>query len=87
MPDLGALKGAIVERARLLGFDLVRVTNPDAIPEAGARLDAWLNEGHHGTMEWMAATPERRREPRGLWSQVRSIVVVGISYAPPYDPL
>jgi epoxyqueuosine reductase len=87
MPDLGALKGAIVERARLLGFDLVRVTTPDAIPEAGARLDAWLNEGHHGTMEWMAASPERRREPRGLWSQVRSIVVVGISYAPPYDPL
>ena len=81
------MKAALAERALQLGFDLVRITTPDAIPEAGARLDAWLAEDHHGTMEWMAAAPERRRHPRGLWAQVRSIVIVGISYAPPYDPL
>jgi epoxyqueuosine reductase len=65
----------------------MRVVRPDAIPAAPTRLEAWLGEGHHGSMEWMAATPERRADPRALWPQVRSIVVLGVSYAPSFDPL
>src|SRR3954462_6835753 len=80
------LKRALADRAMQLGFDMIRTTVPEAIPQAGARLDSWLAEGHHGTMEWMAANAERRRDPRGLWAEVRSIVMVGASYAPPYDP-
>src|SRR4051812_22075763 len=81
------LKRALADRAMQLGFDLIRTTVPEAIPQAGARLDSWLAEGHHGTMEWMAANTERRRDPRGLWARVRSIVMLGASYAPPYDPM
>jgi epoxyqueuosine reductase len=85
--DGSGLKARLVARARKLGFDLVRTTTPDAIPQAGERLASWLAEGHHGSMAWMAANTERRREPRALWAEVRSIVLVGVSYAPPYDPL
>ena len=81
------LKDAVVARATSLGFDLVRVTSPDAIPLAAARLAEWLASGHHGTMDWMAETPDRRADPRALWGDVRSVVMVGMSYAPPYDPL
>jgi epoxyqueuosine reductase len=38
-------------------------------------------------MDWMAAHPERRADPRALWPQVRSVVVLGLSYAPEHDPL
>jgi epoxyqueuosine reductase len=65
----------------------VRVTTPDAIPDAPARLAAWLDEGRHGSMEWMSAAPERRADPRALWPEARSIVVLGVNYAPPFDPL
>ena len=82
-----ALKRALADRGRALGFDLVRVAAADAIPEARARLDAWLEAGHHGSMGWMEATPERRGSPAGLWPSVRSIVLVGSSYAPGHDPL
>ncbi len=58
------------------GFDLCRVTRPDSIPEARPRLDAFLDEGLHGTMDWMAETRERRGDPRVLWPDVRSIVVL-----------
>jgi epoxyqueuosine reductase len=81
------LKDAVVARATSLGFDLVRVTSPDAIPLATARLAEWLASGHHGTMVWMAETQDRRADPRALWGDVRSVVMVGMSYAPPYDPL
>jgi epoxyqueuosine reductase len=63
------------------------VTTPDAIPKAEGRLKAWLEEGHHGSMAWMTPAPERRADPRALWPEVRSIVVVGMNYGPDFDPL
>ena len=76
-----------MRRAKTLGFDLCRVTTPDAAPEAAQRLAAWLAAGHHGDMAWMAETAERRSEPRALWPEVRSIVMLGMNYGPETDPL
>ncbi|RFC00542.1 tRNA epoxyqueuosine(34) reductase QueG [Rhizobium leguminosarum bv. trifolii] len=68
------------------GFDLCRITRPDAIPEAKERLGQFIDAGRHGTMEWMAETRDRRGDPRTLWSEVRSVVVFGLNYAPEDDP-
>ncbi|MBO1906633.1 tRNA epoxyqueuosine(34) reductase QueG [Microvirga sp. 3-52] len=81
------MKQAVVERAKTLGFDTIRVARPDAIPLAPERLKAWLEAGHHGTMEWMAETAERRADPRTLWPEVRSIILLGLNYGPTEDPL
>ncbi|MBX4882631.1 tRNA epoxyqueuosine(34) reductase QueG [Rhizobium bangladeshense] len=68
------------------GFDLCRITRPDAIPDAKQRLGEFIEAGRHGTMEWMAETRERRGDPMTLWSEVRSVVVFGLNYAPDEDP-
>jgi epoxyqueuosine reductase len=38
-------------------------------------------------MDWLAKTPERRVDPRTLWPEVRSIVMLGLNYGPEHDPL
>ena len=38
-------------------------------------------------MAWMADTAGRRADPKTLWAEVRSIVLVGMNYAPSEDPL
>ncbi len=38
-------------------------------------------------MDWLAANPERRADPRVLWDGVRSIVMLGVNYGPDDDPL
>ena len=38
-------------------------------------------------MMWMAAHAERRGDPRVLWPEVRSIVMLGLNYGPDDDPL
>jgi len=43
--------------------------------------------GAAGDMEWMAATQARRGDPRKLWPDVRTIVLLGMNYAPAEDPL
>ncbi len=63
------------------------MARPDSIPEAGERLDRFLNEDCHGDMAYLAARPERRADPRLLWPDVRSIIMLGVNYAPDKDPL
>jgi len=72
--------------AAALGFELCRVTRPDSIPDAKARLSEFIDAGRHGTMDWMAETLERRGDPRTLWNDVRSVVMFGLNYGPEEDP-
>ena len=81
------LKSNVVDEALKLGFDAVRVTTPDAIGPAGERLAAFLRDGRHGDMDWMATHEARRGDPMALWPDVRSIVMLGMSYAPDRDPM
>ncbi len=60
---------------------------PDAIAGAEARLAQFLAGGLHGDMSWMETTAERRGDPRALWPEVRSIVMLGLNYGPDRDPL
>ncbi len=71
----------------MLGFDAARVTSPDAIAAAGGRFAAFLEAGRHGDMAWLATNAERRRNPARLWPEVRSIIMLGMSYAPETNPL
>jgi epoxyqueuosine reductase len=38
-------------------------------------------------MAWMETTAARRGDPRALWSDVRSVVMLGVNYGPDEDPL
>jgi epoxyqueuosine reductase len=80
------LTDLVKQEAADKGFDLCRITRPDAIPEAPARLAEFLAAGHHGTMEWMAETEARRADPRVLWQEVRSVVLFAMNYGPEHDP-
>ncbi|TRW17083.1 tRNA epoxyqueuosine(34) reductase QueG [Glacieibacterium frigidum] len=82
-----ALRTALEARAHALGFAAFGVAPATAAPLAGARLRQWLSEGRHGDMIWMADTADRRASPQGLWPEVRSVVMLGTSYAPALDPL
>jgi len=73
--------------ARKLGFDVVGVARSDAAPQAKARLAQFLADGMHGDMIWMETTAERRGDPRMLWPELRSIIMLGLNYGPDADPL
>jgi epoxyqueuosine reductase len=82
------LKELVLAEARAAGFDTARVTTPAAAgPAVAERLTEFLREGRHGDMTWMATTADRRGHPNAMWPQARSIVMLGMSYAPDSDPL
>jgi epoxyqueuosine reductase len=81
------LKERIAEEAKALGFDAVRFTSADPVEGAGAALDQFLAEGRHGDMGWLAGTAPRRKSPRALWPEARSVILLGLNYGKAGDPL
>jgi epoxyqueuosine reductase len=63
------------------------VTVPSLPRERGEHLGAFLAQGHHGDMDWLATRPERRAVPRTLWPQVRAVIMLGVNYGPDSNPL
>ena len=80
------LRAALAAEATRLGFASVGICAADAAPRAGERLRQWISDGCHGDMLWMADTADRRASPQGLWPDVRSVIMLGTSYAPDLDP-
>ena len=81
------MRRALDARAEALGFDAVGVADATTPWPNGARLDEFIALGRHGDMAWMATEARRRSHPRALWPEARSAVMLGVSYAPPFDPL
>ncbi len=86
-PDSGAILSEIRARAERLGFGAFGVTSPDARPDLREKLAAALARGWHGDMAWMESTAGRRADPHALWDGARSIIMLGMNYAPDADPL
>jgi len=87
MHERKALESLIREKAAELGFAACGFASADAAPLAGKRLREWLEQGRHGDMIWMEERAHHRESPAGLWPEVRSVIALGMSYAPALDPL
>jgi len=57
------------------------------VPHLRARLEEHLAKGHHAGMEWLAEKTDWRADPRALWPDVKSIIMLGTSYAPATNPM
>ena len=81
------LVNTLKERALAEGFVAVGIAPGSLAPAAGERLRLWLAEGRHGDMLWMENRADERASPDALWPEVRSVIMLGMSYAPAGDPM
>ena len=81
------LVNALRDKAKAEGFAVCAIAPATLAPESGARLKAWVAEGCHGDMLWMEGRIDQRADPATLWPEVRSVIMLGMSYAPATDPM
>lgn len=85
--DGAELVAALRQEAQALGFSALGVA-PATLPDSVvAGLDGYLEAGHQGEMGWMAEHRARRRQPKALWPEVRSVIALAMTYGPEGDPL
>lgn len=87
MAPKASLESWLKSEAEALGFDQCRITPPSLASEVSEHLYQYLHKGHHGCMEWMDDTKHRRSDPRTLWPDVNSIVMLSMNYGPQTNPL
>ncbi|WP_291171645.1 tRNA epoxyqueuosine(34) reductase QueG [Erythrobacter sp.] len=75
------------EEAARLGFAACGFAPATPDPHRAARLEEFLGAGRHGSMQWMEDRKVQRASPKGLWPEARSVIALGMSYAPDVDPL
>ena len=81
------LKARLLGQAQAEGFAAMGICRPDAVPQAAARLAAYVAEGRHGQMGWMAERMHWRGDPVALWAEAQSVIMLAEPYQPAGDPL
>ncbi len=84
---LRQLTDNIRAQAKIIGFDAVGITNAGSNEKDAAALAEFIRQGRHGDMAWMPETMARRSSPTALWPEARSVIALGMNYAPSIDPL
>jgi epoxyqueuosine reductase len=70
----------IREEALRLGFSFVGMARAEQMDEEARRLEAWLNQGKHGKMSYMANHFDKRIDPRKLVEGARSVITLMYNY-------
>src|SRR5258708_4183264 len=78
--DRARVSQQIKSQARALGFQKIGIVKAEALSAERRRLEEWLRRGLNGEMSWMTRDPEQRTDPRKLFSEARSVVVVALNY-------
>ncbi len=77
---------AIRAEARAQGFDVVRFARAETAEQTRIHFAKFIAEGMHGDMGWMEANADRRADPKVLWPEARTVIMVGLNYGPSGDP-
>src|SRR5437868_7034634 len=75
------LEEKLERQARALGFDLFGIA-PASPADGFERLRDWLERGFAGEMEYMHRHLEARRHPASILPEVRSVIMLALSYKP-----
>ncbi len=67
-------------KALEIGFHKIGVVRAEPLLEEGERLKEWLAKNYHGTMSWMEREPEKRHDPKLIFPEAKSVIVVALNY-------
>ncbi len=73
--------------AERLGFDFVGFAKAEPLDDEARRLEAWLNQGFHGKMQYMANHFDLRTDPTKLVPGAKSVIVLMQNYFPKENQL
>lgn len=80
-PDLAQLARQIKDWGNELGFQQVGITDTN-LSEAERQLMAWLDQGHHGEMDYMQRHGKKRTRPDQLVPDTVRVISLRMDYLP-----
>ena len=81
------LKSKLLGRAKELGFDLTKACSPSEIRSISESLREFLRLNYHGQMTWLSEKIEWREDPKILWPEAKTVIMLAQSYKPIHNPM
>lgn len=78
---------ALKQDASTYGFDAISIAHAHLPEITRQNLTEYVAKGRHGSMSWMEETLARRADPKTLWPDAKSIIMLGMNYGPDDNPL
>lgn len=73
----------IKQEALRLGFQQVGIAKAGYLEDEARRLEAWLHQGYHGSMHYLANHFDQRVDPNRLVPGAKSVISLAYNYFPP----
>ena len=75
----------IKKKAIELGFCKAGIVPADELSREGARFFEWIDRGFHGEMAWLNREPEKRIDPKLIFPNAKSMIVLAMNYYTPNE--
>ena len=72
----------IKQKAEKFGFQSCGISKAEFLEEEAPRLEAWLNKGYHGEMQYMENHFDKRLDPALLVDGAKSVISLSYNYFP-----
>ena len=76
-----------VNKAKEVGFEQVGFTNFYDFDFYSKKLNEFIKNKKYGEMLWLNEKREIRANPLKIWPEARSAIVLGLNYAPQFNPM
>jgi epoxyqueuosine reductase len=81
------IKAELREMAFAAGFNDIGFCRAETSDQAKADLIEFNAQGLYGTMDWMQTHADRRADPKVLWGDAKTVIVLGHNYGPKENPM
>jgi epoxyqueuosine reductase len=80
-----SLTEKIKQKAIEIGFDKIGFVPANTLLHEGENLLKWLEKGYQGEMKWLEREPEKRSNPKLIFPEAKSVIVVALNYYTPHE--
>ena len=81
---LASATAQLKSQALALGFHKVGIVRAEELSAERGQLKEWLRRGLNAEMSWLVRDPDQRADPRRLFPEARSVLVVALNYYTPH---
>lgn len=82
---MASLTAQIKCQALEIGFHKIGIARAESLESERNFLHEWLAQNFHGEMQWMEREPEKRADPRLIFPEAKSVIVVALNYYTPHE--
>ncbi len=75
----------IKQKALEIGFHKIGTARAEPLEQEAGHFKNWLDNNFHAEMQWLEREPEKRSDPRLIFAEAKSVIVVALNYFTPHE--